>query len=101
MSINEIVNALESGETVSYEDIDALGHDEQAALSRRVLMVEEQGDGYRLATVIREQIEALKDEAQLHGDYEQVDICQRALVGHLSDVLECERAIGQAAASQD
>lgn len=40
-----------------------------------------------------EQIEALRDEAALHGDEEMRAIAERALAGDASEWAECERVI--------
>lgn len=40
-----------------------------------------------------EQIEALRDEAALHGDEEMRAIAERALAGDASERAECERVI--------
>jgi len=46
-------------------------------------------------------IEALRDEAWVHGDLKQVAICDQALAGDMQAWRECERVIADARAMSD
>jgi len=48
-----------------------------------------------------EQIKALRKEAGAAGDYEMVEVCDRALAGDDAAIAECEKIIADAKAMED
>lgn len=45
---------------------------------------------------LEKQVRALREEAKAAGDVAQVEICDRALLGDVEALAECERVIAEA-----